>query len=264
MCNRYSLTKKQERLILQEYESLDLYFMERFNIAPTQSAPVILIEEGKLVRREMKWGFIPKWSKVPIRNAQFETLDKKPTFKEAFQTRRCLVPATGFYEWQSIGKRKQPLLFQLQDEQLFFFAGLYSNKAPEGNFVIVTEAANKFVRDVHNRMPFILGPDDHSKWLDPKGDGYKTVKPTTESLKTYWVSDRMNSSRVEGRELAKPVEATVKSIFGGYPLPNGLPEGATVRIQGFQPGYFDVEFEGKTFRVFLGGVTFKGDTGMLL
>lgn len=98
MCNRYSLTKKQERLIVREYESLDLYFTERFNIAPTQSAPVVLVEEGKLVHRDMKWGFAPKWSKAPITNAQFETLDKKATFKEAFQTRRCLVPATGFYE----------------------------------------------------------------------------------------------------------------------------------------------------------------------
>lgn len=264
MCNRYSLTKKLERLIVREYETLDLYFMERFNIAPTQSAPVILVEEGKLVRRDMKWGFTPKWSKAPITNAQFETLDKKPTFKEAFQTRRCLVPATGFYEWQSIGKRKQPLLFQLQDERLFFFAGLYSKKSPEGNFVIVTEAANEFVRDVHDRMPLILDPADCSRWLDPDNYSYKTVRAATESLKTYWVSDRMNSSRVEGRELARPVEATVKSVFGGYPLPEGLPEGAMVRIQGFQPGYYDVEFEGKTFHVFSGGVTVKGETGMLL
>lgn len=143
---------------------------------------------------------------------------------------------------------------------MFYFAGLYSNKAPEGNFVIVTEAANEFVRDIHNRMPFILGPDDHSKWLDPKTEGYKAVRPTTESLKTYWVSDRMNRSRVEGRELAKPIEATVKSVFGGYPLPAGLPERATVKIQGFQPGYHDVEFEGKSFRVFSGGVSLKSDT----
>jgi putative SOS response-associated peptidase YedK len=264
MCNRYALSKKQERVILQDYETIDLYFTERFNIAPTQFVPVVLVDEGKLVRRDMRWGFTPKWSKAPITNAQFETLEKKPTFKEAFLMRRCLVPATGFYEWQSIGTRKQPLLFQLQDEQLFYFAGLYSNKALEGNFVIVTEAANEWVREIHNRMPFILCQDDCSKWLDPKNEGYKNVRPTTESLKTHWVSDRMNSSKAEGRELAKPVEATVKSVFGGYPLPDGLPERATVRIQGFQPGYYDVEFEGKVYRVFSGGVSFMGDAAMLL
>ena len=110
MCNRYALSKKQERFILQEYETLDLYFMERFNIAPTQSSPVVLIENGKLVLRDMKWGFIPQWSKSPVTNAQFETLDKRRLFKEAFESRRCLVPASGFYEWQDFG-RKQPILF---------------------------------------------------------------------------------------------------------------------------------------------------------
>ncbi|HEX3625145.1 MAG TPA: SOS response-associated peptidase [Verrucomicrobiae bacterium] len=264
MCNRYALSKRQEELILQDYETLDLYFMERFNIAPTQAAPVVLIENGKLTCREMKWGFIPKWSKAPVTNAQFETLADKPTFKEAFETRRCLIPASGFYEWQDFERRKQPILFLLNGERTFYFAGLYSAKFDDECFVIVTTAANRFVSPIHNRMPLILSADDHGKWIDPKSQVYKTVTPTAEEMKTYWVSDRMNSSRNADPEAAQPLTATVRSIFGGYPLPDGLPEKATVKIRSFDPGYYQVEYNGNVFQVFMGGVSFKGETGNLL
>ena len=264
MCNRYALSKKQERIILQDYETLDLYFTERFNIAPTQSAPVMLVENGKLVSREMKWGFVPKWSKSPVTNAQFETLDKKQMFKEAFETRRCLIPASGFYEWQDFVKRKQPILFLIKNERNFFFAGLYSAKIGDECFVIITTAANRFVSPVHNRMPLILAPDDYTAWLNPQSQNYKTITPTAEEMKTYWVSDKMNSSRNADPEAAKPLTATVKSVFGGYPLPDGLPEGSIVKIRSFDGGWYDVEFEGRVFNVFTACVVFKGDTGALL
>lgn len=262
MCNRYALSKKQERVIVQDYGTLELYLMERFNIAPTQSAPVVLVENGKLVSRDMKWGFTPKWSKAPVTNAQFETLEKKQMFKEAFETRRCLVPASGFYEWQDFHRRKQPILFLMGSERLFFFAGLYSAKLE--SFVIITAAANSFVRAIHNRMPLILSPDDYAPWLDPKSEKFKAIMPTSEEMKTYWVSDRMNNSRNADPEAAKPLTGTVKSMFGGYPLPAGLPENATVKIRSFDGGYHEVEFNGNVFKVFAGCVSFKGETGTLL
>jgi len=264
MCNRYALSKKQERFILQEYETLDLYFMERFNIAPTQSAPVVVVENGKPVSRDMKWGLIPKWSKTPVTNAQFETLAEKRMFKEAFETRRCLIPASGFYEWQSFGGRKQPILFMLNEERTFFFAGLYSGKFGDKCFVIITTTANRFVSAIHNRMPLILSSADYSPWLDPKSQNYKMVTPTTEELKTYWVSDRMNNSRNADPEAAKPLMASVKSVFGGYALPDGLPEGSIVKIRGFDCGRYDVEFDRKVFNVSQVCVSFKGETGSLL
>jgi putative SOS response-associated peptidase YedK len=267
MCNRYALSKKQERLVIEEYGSLEQYYFahfDRFNIAPTQSAPVVLVEDGKLVSREMKWGFIPKWSKAPVTNAQFETLDKKPTFKEAFETHRCLVPASGFYEWQDFVRRKQPILFLLNDERPFYFAGLYSAKAGEECFVIITTGANQFVSPVHKRMPLILSPNYHAKWIDPKSQDYKTVTPTTEELKTYWVSPVMNNSRNEDPEAAKPLTAAVKSLPNSYPLPTGLPDGAIVKIRAFDGGYYDVEFGGRVLKVFRACVSFKGETGALL
>jgi putative SOS response-associated peptidase YedK len=262
MCNRYALSKKQERVILQDYETLDLYFTERFNIAPTQSAPVVLIDEGKPVCRELKWGFTPKWSKAPVTNAQFETLDEKQIFKEAFEGRRCLVPASGFYEWISRLGGRQPVLFLLNDERLFFFAGLYS--AALDSFVIITTAANSFVRGVHNRMPLILSPGDYTRWLGPKSQNYKTVLPTTEEMKTYWVGAGMNNSRTATSDDARPIVATVKSMHSSYPLPAGLPENATVKIRSFNGGFHEVEFNGNVFDVFMGCVSFKGETGMLL
>jgi putative SOS response-associated peptidase YedK len=262
MCNRYALSKKQERVIIQDYGTLDLYFMERFNIAPTQSAPVVLIENGKPVCREMKWGFTPKWSKAPVTNAQFETLDEKQMFKEAFAGRRCLVPASGFYEWISRLGGRQPVLFLLNDERLFFFAGLYSTALE--SFVIITTAANSFVRALHNRMPLILPSGDYTRWLDPMSQNYKTVMPTTEEMKTYWVGVGMNNSRTATADDARPVVATVKSMFGGYPLPAGLPENATVKIRSFDSGYHKVEYSGTLFDVFSGCVSFKGETGTLL
>jgi putative SOS response-associated peptidase YedK len=264
MCNRYALSKKQERLIVQDYGNLELYFMERFNIAPTQTAPVVLVENGNLICRDMKWGFMPKWSKAPVTNAQFETLDKKPMFREAFETRRCLIPASGFYEWQAFRGRKQPILFLLKDERLFFFAGLYSARTADKCFVIITTAANSFVSPVHNRMPLILSPDDYSSWLDPRSQDFKSVMPTALEMKTYWVSDRMNNSRNADPEAARPVTASVKSMFGGYPLPEGLPEGATVKIRSFDHGYYEVEFNENVFKVFTGCVFTKGETARLL
>jgi putative SOS response-associated peptidase YedK len=249
MCNRYALSKKQERLITKQYGSVELFYQLRFNIAPTQLAPVVLVENGKLASRNMQWGFKPAWSKSPVTNAQIETLDKKPTFKDAFAKRRCLVPASGFYEWQDFNGSKQPILFCMANEQPFFFGGLWSTKDATGHFIIITTAANQFVRDVHNRMPLIVAPNDYDAWLDMGSDSYKHMAPTDDELKTIWVSTGVNNSRNEGEASAQPLTATVANFAGAYALPAGLPEGEMVKIRGFKEGYFDVYFKNKIFHV---------------
>jgi hypothetical protein len=102
------------------------------------------------------------------------------------------------------------------------------------------------------------------RWLNPQSQNYKAVASTSEEMKTYWVSDRMNSSRNADPEAAKPLTASVKSVFGGYPLPPGLPEGSTVKIRSFDTGSYDVEFDGQIFNVSQVCVSFKGETGALL
>jgi putative SOS response-associated peptidase YedK len=259
MCNRYRLTDKHGELVIKEYGSIEAYLEQlRFNIAPTQLAPVVFVENGKLVRHNLHWGFKPAWSKAPITNAMRETLEQKPTFKEAFAARRCLVPASGFYEWVDFNNARQPVLFTLADERIFYFAGLWSTKEPPGHFVIITTAANQFVRDVHHRMPLILAPKDYEAWISMEGEAYRQIGPTPEGLKTTWVCNRINNSRNDDAEAARPLTPKVQSVAGAYALPSGLPEGATVTIQGFDAGSFTVEFEGKQFRVLSANVLRNG------
>ncbi|HXC36044.1 MAG TPA: SOS response-associated peptidase [Candidatus Acidoferrales bacterium] len=208
MCNRYALTKKRERVITREFGSLELYFMERFNIALSQSASIILVENGKLVKREMQWGRKVKWTKAPLLNAQRESIDK-PVLWEAFEMRRCLVPASGFYEWTDYAGHRQPLRFEFEDERLFCFAGLYSAEDKDGveNFVIMTVPANEYVQKVHTRMPFIVATADYDAWLNPKGDLYKQVAPAAEQLISRWINRKMNSPKYDDAESASVLES---------------------------------------------------------
>ncbi|HEV2454626.1 MAG TPA: SOS response-associated peptidase [Verrucomicrobiae bacterium] len=206
MCNRYALTKKQERVITREFGSLELYFMERFNIAPTQSAPVILIENGKLANRDMRWGFQVKWTKAPLLNAQLESMDK-PSFREAYSMRRCLVPASGFYEWTDYAGRRQPLRFEFEDQRLFCFAGLYSVSDSIETYLIMTVPANEYIQKIHTRMPFIVPVSAYDDWLNPDGDAYKRVTPSSESLKSSWINPKMNSPKFDDPESAAVLDS---------------------------------------------------------
>jgi putative SOS response-associated peptidase YedK len=263
MCNRYSLSKKQERIITREFGSLELYFMERFNIAPTQSAPVILIEDGKMLTREMQWGFAARWTKAPLLNIQFES-SEKPALRETFETRRCLIPASGFYEWTSHRGRRQPIRFQFKDERLFCFAGLYSAQDAVETFAILTVPANEFVQKVHTRMPFIVAKSDYSAWLDPKCESFKSVVPASEPLDSCWINLKMNNARNADAESVRPLLAHVNSSVRGHSLPDGLPGGAAVKILGFDGDSFELEFEGRAFKVPSPTVILEGEEEMLL
>lgn len=232
MCNRYALAKKQERVITREFGSLELYFMERFNIAPTQSASVILVEGKKIVTREMRWGIAVRWARTPLLNVQLESIEK-PAFRETFETRRCLVPASAFYEWTDYSGHRQPIRFQVKDERLFCFAGIYSAKDSGEQFAIITVPANEFVRKVHTRMPFIVAEGDYDAWLDPGSDSYKRVSPASEPLKSCWINPKMNNARNDDAESAGPLLATVKGAGQGFSLPEGSAKGAAVRTLEF-------------------------------
>jgi putative SOS response-associated peptidase YedK len=158
-------------------------FDPRYNIAPTQDVAVIRADgAGRRTATMMRWGLVPSWSKAmtsgpPMINARSETLAEKPAFRSALRSRRCLVPADGFYEWQltpSGGKgKKQPYYIHRPDGQPFAFAGLWESwKNPESQLAIesctiVTTAANAALSNLHDRMPVVLAPADYSLWLDP-------------------------------------------------------------------------------------------------
>jgi putative SOS response-associated peptidase YedK len=196
-------------------------------------------------------------------NIQLES-SEKPTLRETFETRRCLVPASGFYEWTDFRGRRQPIRFQFKDEHLFCFAGLYSAQDAVENFAILTVPANEFVRKVHPRMPFIVAQSDYAAWLDPKSDSFKRVVPASEPLQSCWINPKMNNARNADAESVRPLLAHVNSSVRGHSLPDGLPKGATVKILAFDGKSFEIEFEGQAFKVPSPTVILEGEQEMLL
>jgi putative SOS response-associated peptidase YedK len=169
----------------------------------------------------MQWGLIPSWSKEPRAtfspiNARSETVTTSPVFRGPFKSRRCLVPASGFYEWQQTGQGKQPFCIRLKGGELFAFAGLYDVwRDAEGNelytYTILTTTPNALVAPIHNRMPVILRREDEDVWLDKQSDPARlrtlmTPYPT-HLMETYPVSRAVNNPANEGVELLEPATA---------------------------------------------------------
>lgn len=181
MCGRYKLTAKERWL--SEYFSIpaeDLEWAARWNIAPTDEVATIRQDRKEPKRKfaKMRWGLIPYWAKdtsigTKAINAVSETAAEKPMFRESIKYRRCLMPADGFYEWKQMGpKNKQAYNIGMKDDGLFAFAGLWDRwESPDGKTIesctILTTEANVLLKDIHERMPVILSPDDYDLWLDP-------------------------------------------------------------------------------------------------
>jgi putative SOS response-associated peptidase YedK len=171
----------------------------------------------------MKWGLIPFWAKDPrignrLINARAETIAEKPSFKSALKANRCLVPASGFYEWKEIGGRKMPFLFQLKDISLFSFAGLYDvwkdeQKNEIKTFTIITTNANSFMAPIHDRMPVILTPENENIWLDNAINDVPQLLPLLkpypdETMEMYPVSPAVNNPKTDSPELIQPLAST--------------------------------------------------------
>lgn len=221
MCGRYTLTPEQKALQLEfKFTSAPTPHEPRYNIAPSQPAPVI-VREDENVLKMMKWGLIPYWAEDPkigfkLINARAETITEKPSFKTAFKKRRCLVPADGFYEWEKgAGKQvKIPHRFVLKSGKLFSFAGLWDIwQTPEGKqletFTIITTGPNELMKPVHDRMPVILHKEDEEFWLDPQADEkalLSLLKPYDSGLmEEYEVSIKVNSPKEDSPECVKPM-----------------------------------------------------------
>jgi len=166
----------------------------RYNVAPTQPVPIIR-QHPIEPRRELslvRWGLIPSWAKdasgaAGMINARSESAAIKPAFRDALKARRCLIPADGFYEWMRSANAKQPYCFEVNDGELFAFAGLWERwKEPTSNWIkscsTLTTTPNAVTSAIHDRMPVILNPDDYDLWLDPK---FTDVAAVTEMLQPY-------------------------------------------------------------------------------
>lgn len=182
MCGRYTLTSHEDiaedlQASLEVSVTADPWWKPRFNVAPTQPAPVVTLRGGERTIELMRWGLVPHWAgpggkKPPLMiNARIESLTAKQMFRDALARKRCLVPADGYFEWLS----RRPYYFHPRGDGLFAFAGLWarSRDAAGGelhSFTIITTRANPLVRPIHDRMPIVLAPEDHAAWLDPALD----------------------------------------------------------------------------------------------
>ena len=220
MCGRYTLSAPADLLadLLELPEIPEL--APRFNIAPTQEAPVVRAGAGGSRRLDLlRWGFVPFWAKSPeignrMINARAETVAEKPAYRTSFRRRRCLVVADGFYEWQQTGGRKQPFFFRLEGGRPFALAGLWDRwekgEAPLESFTILTTEPSEVVAPVHRRMPVILPPDSWSLWLDSELDDRSRLAPllapwTGDDLEAWPVSTLVNNPANDSPRCIEPL-----------------------------------------------------------
>lgn len=223
MCGRFT-SKAKPKQIEKEFDvkvSGEEFFKPRYNIAPTQMIAAVLESDGEGIVEGLRW-LIPSWAKDEsignkLINARAETLAEKPSFKNAFRSHRCIIPASGFYEWRKAAKgAKQPFYFHLKDKDVFGFAGLYEkwlNKESGEQIetcTIITTEADKVLEPIHDRMPVILKAKDYEQWLDAKEkDTNKLQKllapyPAAE-MTSHAVSRSVNTPSVDSTELINSV-----------------------------------------------------------
>lgn len=217
MCGRYTFTRIPDAGTIIYPEGISVEPGPRYNIAPTQYAPVIPMSDPQHLYY-FRWGLIPYWSKdlsIGLRtiNARAETLLEKPAFREPVRRSRCLVLADGFYEWKKTGSGKQPYRITLKSEETFYFAGISDEwQSPEGkklySFSIITTIPNELMADIHDRMPAILTGDSEKIWLDSQtdvADALTCLRPYNPiRMQAYPVSPQVGNVKIDHPGLIQP------------------------------------------------------------
>ncbi len=230
MCGRYSLIAKAEEIEKKFKLESQPSISPRYNAAPTQLLPVITNSAPRGLSF-FYWGLIPAWSNnkslsPKLINARSESLHEKATFKQALASRRCLVPADGFYEWKQLGKKTRiPYRIVLKNSGLFSFAGLWEEYEDDQGemvhtFTIITTEANSAMKSIHDRMPVILPSQNEKIWLDNNlstNDLLELLKPLpSEEIQLFTVSHLVNSVQNDSPALVKPAPPTDQK--GNYTL----------------------------------------------
>jgi putative SOS response-associated peptidase YedK len=215
MCGRYAIVPGKNLEERFDVEHRQEPLLPSYNVAPGATMPVVVRNSPNRVEL-MRWGLIPFWAKdtkssYKTINARAETVATSAAFREAFRRRRCLVPASGFYEWQKTERGKLPFFIHIKAMELFAFAGLYDVwKDAEGQelrtYTIITTTPNELVQPIHNRMPVILHPDDEARWIDPAVNDMESLRSLltpfpAELMEAYAVSRAVNSPANDSEEL---------------------------------------------------------------
>lgn len=227
MCGRYTylFTWKQLQRLMRLHEHPSAELSPRYNVAPTQFAPIVYVNAAmQRIASLAQWGLLASWVNEPAAvvhpiNARGETIFSSPMFRKPAASQRCLIPVSGFYEWQKppdTHARKQPFWIGRSDRQPLFFAGLWDiwhdraadNSPPLQTFTIITTTPNALMAPIHDRMPVILSDSDHAAWLDPATDIHLVqgmIQPYLNSdLVAYPVSTRVNSPKTDHPSLIEP------------------------------------------------------------
>lgn len=229
MCGRYVIAFGPETLVHGFSATRVVPFPQRWNIAPQSAVPVIReTREGERVAEPMRWGLVPHWAKDErighkLNNARAEGMAEKPSFRQAVRRRRCILPASGFYEWQAVpaaqGGGKQPWYISPRTEPCFAFAGLFEAWRPPGSTddnawqlscCIVTTAPNALMAPIHDRMPVILPREHWAAWLDRSLQEPAALAPLlaglpAEAMQAWPVSRAVNRGTAEGAGLIEPL-----------------------------------------------------------
>lgn len=222
MCGRFGLFVTPE--VLEEYFNLTDFAVElapaRYNLTPGQAVAVVREHDGRRRLDALQWGLIPFWAKDAtigrkLVNARLDSVAAKPAFREAWTRRRCLIPASGFYEWsEPVAGRKRPHFVRPGDEPLLALAGLWERwRTPSGDkletCVIVTTDANAQLAKVHDRMPLLIPRDAHALWLDPRSsvEDVARLVDRAPKLEVQPVGFGVNDPRKDDETLIAPVDA---------------------------------------------------------
>ena len=224
MCGRYDnlIAREAYRQLFRVERLPASNFPPRYNVAPTDKVPIVRIDPRDSARElaPARWGLVPFWMKstpkVPHINARMETVSRLPLFREAFAKRRCLIPATGFFEWEKRADGRQPYRFVMKDLEPFAFAGLWEfariNEEDLLSTTIIVGPPNPLAAAIHDRMPMILKPDDYDRWLEagsPAEQLLGLLQPYDEAEMTaYEVSRAVNSVKNDDEECVKPLANT--------------------------------------------------------
>jgi len=222
MCGRFTLFEA-DKILSKEFGVSGIPPLSpRYNIAPSQPVAVVRATPAGSGREIalLRWGLIPSWSKDPsignrLINARAETAREKPSFRNAFRRHRCLIPTSGFYEWQRQERGKQPYFVRMRDGRLFAFAGLWDRwESPDEGVIetcaILTTAANTVLAPIHDRMPVILPQTGYARWLDPALKDVDSLSPLLvpfrpEDMLAIPVSPRVNAPTVDDEKCITPL-----------------------------------------------------------
>jgi putative SOS response-associated peptidase YedK len=224
MCGRYSLYADYKGLLkrfdIEEASLKEEEYVQNFNVAPSQQVVAVVNDGTKNRLGLLRWGLIPPWAKdekigYKMINARAETAAEKPSFRNAFKKKRCLVVADSFYEWRRTEDRKIPMRIKMKSGEPFAFAALWESwKSPEGETInscsILTTKSNDLMASIHDRMPVILSKEEEKIWLDPKVQDFEVLGPLLKpfdekEMEAYEVSDAVNSPKNNGPELIEKI-----------------------------------------------------------